>query len=185
MSSQTGIIKLSVPVDMSDHVRGAADASVTLVQYGDYECPDCGRAYPMVREIEKKLKTQLRFIFRHFPLMHVHPRALRAAEAAEAAGAQGRFWEMHDYLFKHQHALEDQHLSRYARKIGLDSARFDREMAERVHATRIQENYKKSLYVGGITGTPTFYINDLRHNDSVNLERMMAAIKRALDGAPQ
>jgi protein-disulfide isomerase len=183
MSSQPGDIKLSVPVNDGDHVRGAAGAPVTVVQYGDYECPDCGRAYPLVKEIEKKLRSQLRFVFRHFPLSHVHPRALRAAEAAEAAGAQGRFWEMHDFLFKHQHALEDQHLSRYARKIGLDGARFDREMAEHLYAARIQENYKRSLYAGGITGTPTFYINNLRHNDSMNLERMMAAIKRAIDGA--
>lgn len=179
MSGEPEIIKLMIPITERDHTYGPSTAPVTLVEYGDYECPYCGRAFPLIKELQKRRGEGLRFVFRHFPLTHVHPHALRAAEAAEAAAAQGRFWEMHDYLFKHQQALEDTHLSHYARKLGLDAARFDREMAEHLYAAQIQEDYNRSLYGGGVSGTPTFYINDVRHNDTVDLNRMLAAIDRA------
>jgi protein-disulfide isomerase len=180
MGDENGVNRLQTPVGERDHSQGPANAPVVLVEYGDFECPDCGRAFPMVKEIQKRLGIELRLVFRHFPNTRIHPHALRAAEAAEAAAAQGRFWEMHDYLFKHQSALEDKHLKHYARKIGLDTARFEHEMDAEHYAPRIKEDYYRSLYTEGITGTPTFYINGLRHNDSVNLERMMTAIKAGM-----
>ena len=116
-----------------DHVRGAVDGRVTLVEYGDFQCPYCGDAYPVVRALLKDFPW-LRFVFRHMPLSDLHPRALAAAEAAEAAGAQGRFWDMHDRLFENQHALSDEQLREHAAALGLDVERFDRELREGVHA---------------------------------------------------
>src|SRR5215213_1920134 len=111
---------LTPPVGDDDHAIGRADAPITLVEYGDFECPYCGRAYPIVKEVQSRYGDQMRFMFRNFPLTQIHPHAEHAAEAAEAAGAQGAFWEMHDALYEHQRALTDQHLAEYAAEIGLD-----------------------------------------------------------------
>src|SRR6187402_2647073 len=118
------VARLTMPVGARDHVQGPAEAPVTLVEYGDYECPHCGRAYPIVKAVQKRLGTQLRFVFRNFPLSNAHPNA----EAAEAAAAQGKFWEMHDLLFEHQDALEREDLLRYAADLGLDVKRFRSEL---------------------------------------------------------
>src|SRR5881396_2746169 len=115
---------LTLPVGERDHIQGPADAAVTLVEYGDYECPHCGRAYPIVKAIQKHMERKLRFVYRNFPLRESHPHAQCAAEAAEAAGAQGRFWEMHDRLFERQFALEDHNLLEYAAELGFDVDRF-------------------------------------------------------------
>jgi protein-disulfide isomerase len=178
MATDPVVVRLPRPVNDEDHSKGPANAPVTLVEYGDYQCPDCLRAFSIIAEIQKRMDGRMRFVFRHFPL-GIHPRALRAAEASEAAAAQGKFWEMYDTLFKHQQALEDRDLQQYAGKIGLDAARFEREMDEHKYAPRIQQEFHEALYGGGITGTPTFYINEVRHNDTANLERMLAAIQRA------
>src|SRR6476646_7201477 len=116
---------LTLPVSERDHIQGPADAPVTLVEYGDYECPHCGRAYPVVKAIQRHFGRRLRFVFRNFPLAEAHPHAAHAAEAAEAAAAQGRFWEMHDSLFEHQQALDDRHLVEYAGALGLDTSRLE------------------------------------------------------------
>ena len=124
-------VRLEPPVGDRDHVRGPATAPVTLVEYGDYECPYCGRAHPVVGELRERLGDRLRFVFRHFPLDSVHPRARHAAEAAEAAGAQDRFWEMHDLLYENQEDLGDEALRRYAAEVGLDLERFEEDLAPR------------------------------------------------------
>src|SRR5919199_5615233 len=112
--------QLPLPVAERDHIQGPSTAPVTLVEYGDYECPYCGAAHPIVKEVQRRLGDRLRFVFRHFPLTNVHPHAQHAAEAAEAAGAQGKFWAMHDTLFEHQRALDDAHLEEHAAALGLD-----------------------------------------------------------------
>src|SRR2546430_12426040 len=118
---------LTLPVSKRDHIEGPADAAVTLVEYGDYECPHCGRAYPIIKDIQRRMGRRLRFVYRNFPLRESHPHAQQAAEAAEAAGAQGKFWEMHDRLFERQFALDGEYLIEYAGDLGLDVARFRKE----------------------------------------------------------
>jgi protein-disulfide isomerase len=122
------VVKLNNPVTELDHASGPATAAVTLVEYGNFECIHCGRAYPVIKQVRKLLGDDLRFVFRHFPTVQTHPRALRAAEAAEAAAAQQEFWQMHDELFTHQGALEDRDLSRYAKHIGLNLERFTSDL---------------------------------------------------------
>src|SRR6059036_3950665 len=120
---QSRIARLVLPVGEGDHVRGPPNAPATLVEYGDYECPYCGLAHPIVKSVQAHLGRRMRFVFRHFPLTEIHPHALRAAEAAEAAGAQGKFWEMHDLLYENQNALHDEALAQYAESLGLDAGR--------------------------------------------------------------
>ena len=147
------VSRLSPPVGPRDHVEGSAAAPVTLVEYGDFECPHCGRAHPILKEVQRHFGKRLRFVFRHFPITTSHPHAEHAAEAAEAAAAQDHFWEMHDTLFEHQRALDDAHLEKYAQAIGLDVKRFDKEMEDGKHAARVREDFmtgiksKKSLNV--------------------------------------
>ena len=128
--------QLKPPVSDRDHAQGPADAKLTLVEYGDYECPHCGRAYPIVKAVQKRLGSRLRFVFRNFPLNNAHPHAQAAAEAAEAAAAQGKFWEMHDAIFENQGALETDDLLRYAEDLGLDVERFASELDREVHGDR-------------------------------------------------
>jgi protein-disulfide isomerase len=171
--------ELTLPVDEErDHIQGSREAPVTLVEYGDYECPYCGAAYPIVKEVQARLGDRLRFVFRNFPITTSHPHAEHAAEAAEAAAAQGRFWEMHDHLYEHQRHLEDHDLHGYAEELGLDVETFDRELAEHSHAARVREDFMSGAR-SGVNGTPTFYINGERHNDSYDLETLLAAIERA------
>ena len=170
---------LTVPVsDERDHVQGSARAPVTLVEYGDYECPYCGAAYPIVKEVQAAMAERLRFVFRNFPISTSHPHAEQAAEAAEAAAAQGKFWEMHDLLYEHQARLEDQHLRGYAEGLGLDVERFDRELAGHVHAGRVHEDFISGVR-SGVNGTPTFYVNGVRHDDSYDRDTLLAALQRA------
>jgi diadenylate cyclase len=173
---------LDTPVGDRDHVRGAATAPVTLVEYGDFECPYCGRMYPVVKELRKRAGDRLRVVFRHFPLDSVHPHARRAAEAAEAAAAQGRFWEMHDLLFENQDNLDDEALRRYAARLGLDMARFEDDLAERRHAPRVREDRLDGERTG-VEGTPTFFINGARYEGSLDLEGMLAAVEEAAGSA--
>jgi len=171
--------KLAVPIsEERDHVRGPLASPVTLVEYGDYECPFCGQAYYVVKDLERRAGNLMRFVFRNFPLTTVHPHAENAAEAAEAAGAQGKFWEMHDLLYENQQALKDEDLLEYAALVGLDIPRFVREMREGRYLNRIREDFLSGAR-SGVNGTPTFFINGLRHDGSWDLATLTAAIESA------
>jgi protein-disulfide isomerase len=170
---------LTVPVsDGRDHIQGSADAPVTLVEYGDYECPYCGAAYPIVKEVQARMGDRLRFVFRNFPITTSHPHAEQAAEAAEAAAAQGSFWDMHDALYENQKRLGDEDLRAYAEELGLDVERFAGELGEHVHEARVHEDFLSGVR-SGVNGTPTFYINGARHDDSYELETLLAAVEQA------
>lgn len=170
--------QLAAPVGPRDHVRGPEDAAVTLVEYGDYECPYCGKANAVVRELEKLVGDQLHFVFRHFPLSSVHHHAGLAAEAAEAAGAQGKFWEMHDVLFENQAALEPEDLVRHAEALGLDVERFARELATQTHAGKVREDFVSGAR-SGVNGTPRFFVNDKRHDGPLDMRSLLAAVEEA------
>jgi Na+/H+ antiporter NhaA len=173
------IIDLAAPVDPErDHIRGPADAPVSLVEYGDFECPYCGQAEPVVRELLRALGGEVRYVFRHLPLTDVHPHAQRAAEASEAAAAQGRFWEMHDLLFEHQDALEGRDLVRYAGELGLDTHRFADELRRREHAPRVAEDVADAD-ASHVTGTPTFFIDGRRHHGAYDVATLEAAVRAA------
>jgi protein-disulfide isomerase len=161
-----------------DHIQGPAEAAVTLVEYGDYECPYCGAAYPIIKELQTRMGDRLRFVFRNFPITTSHPHAEQAAEAAEAAAIQGPFWQMHDLLYENQKRLRDQDLRAYAENLGLDLDSFDKELAEHVHAARVREDFMSGVR-SGVNGTPTFYINGARHDDSYDPEILLAALERA------
>jgi protein-disulfide isomerase len=171
--------ELTLPVDADrDHIQGPAQAPVTLVEYGDYECPYCGAAYPIIKQVQSRMGDRLRFVFRNFPITTSHPHAEQAAEAAEAAGAHGRFWEMHDLLYENQQHLEQSDLRRYAEQLGLDGREFDEELAQHAHADRVREDFMSGVR-SGVNGTPTFYINGARHDDSYELETLLAALESA------
>jgi len=176
MTPAPDIPELSPPVSARDHAQGSADAPVTLVEYGDFECPHCGRAHPIIKMIQKHFGKRLRFVFRNFPIGTIHPHAQKAAEAAEAAGAQGKFWEMHDTLYEHQHALDDLHLARYADALKLDRARFDREMVAGANSSRVREDFLSGVR-SGVNGTPTFFINGLRYDGSWDPDALIAALE--------
>ena len=169
---------LTLPVSERDHIQGPLDAPVTLVEYGDYECPYCGQAYYVLQALEQQMGDLLCFVFRNFPLTSVHPHAERAAEAAEAAGAQGKFWEMYDMLYENQQALDDTDLLQYAAALGLDLDRFNRDMAEHRYAARIREDFMSGVR-SGVNGTPTFFINGTRYNGAYDLESLAEALIEA------
>jgi protein-disulfide isomerase len=179
-SGQSRVARLVMPVSERDHVQGPATAPATLVEYGDYECPFCGQAHPIVKAVQARLGPRMRYVFRPFPLTEIHPRALVAAEAAEAAGAQGRFWQMHDLLFENQPAFSDPDLVRYGTALGLDVPRFVTEVAERVYEPRIREDFMSGVR-SGVNGTPTFFINGIRHDgpwDVATLTNELLAVAR-------
>jgi len=175
--------KLSVPVNIgSDHIQGSINnAPVTLVEYGDYECPYTGMTYPVVKEIMREYgDKKICFVFRNFPLNDIHPHAQHAAEAAEAAAAQDKFWQMHDYLFEHQKALDDGHLLEYAQKVGLEDIRkFKDDVSRHVYAPLIEESLKGGID-SGVEGTPTFFINGVRYEDSFDLKTFSETIQMYL-----
>lgn len=152
---------LITPVGDADHVRGAMRAPLTLVEYGDFECPYCGMAYPIVKQVERDLGDELRVVFRHFPLREQHPHALHAAQASEAAAEQGRFWEMHDIIFEHQSALEDEDLVGYARDIGVDAVDVARALADDRYEKVVRAQFRDGVK-SGVNGTPTFFVNGTR-----------------------
>jgi protein-disulfide isomerase len=178
MSEHTPRLKL--PVGKKDHVQGSPDAKVTLIEYGDYQCPYCGEAHGIVKRVQEKFGSDLRFVFRNFPLTEVHPRAEFGAEMAESAADQGKFWEMHDFLYEHQSYLSNEEFFlKYAEKLGLDAQRIRKEIATHVHAPRIHEDFIGGVR-SGVNGTPTFFINDLRHNGDYQFETLVSAIENVL-----
>ncbi len=172
------IVDLAVPVDpRRDHVRGPAKAPVTVVEYGDFECPPCGQAEPAVRELLAD-DGDVRYVWRHLPLTDVHPHAQLAAEGAEAAAKQGKFWEMHDELLSHQGALFARDLIRYAGDLGLDVERFANDLARHAGSARIAEDVD-SADISGVSGTPTFFINGRRHYGAYDLGSLSDAVRAA------
>src|SRR5690348_14074201 len=170
---------LTPPVGRGDHAFGPPNAHVTLVEYGDFECPFCGRAYPELKRVLKQLGPKVRFVFRHFPVIAEHPHAQHAAEVAEAAAAQGKFWEMHDLLYQHQDALEDDDRLDYARQLGRDVERVQRELAAHVHAPHVKGDMVSGER-SGVSGTPRFFINGRPHEEPGDAKTLAAALKRAL-----
>ncbi len=169
------------PDEAVDHIRGPQLASVTLVEYGDFECPSCLQAYTALKVILPHFDGQIRFVFRHFPLRQPHPHAEMAAEAAEAAGAQGKFWPMHELLFTHHQHLKEKHLLDYARQLGLDIARYQNEMRDQVYLQRVQEHMLSGVRLG-VRSTPAFFVNGTLVDVSFRLQRLHEAIDKALQG---
>jgi protein-disulfide isomerase len=165
----------TLPDPERDHIYGSVDGSIKLLEYGDYECPFCAEAQPIVKEIQRRLGDDLLFAFRHFPLTNIHPYSEHAAEAAESAAAQGNFWGMHDTLFANQEALEDEDLATYAAELDLDETRLIREVTSSVYAPRIREDFKSGVR-GGVNGTPTFFINGERYDGARDLEHLLNAL---------
>ena len=175
--------RLTPPVSERDHVAGPLHAPLTLVEYGDYECPHCGRAYPIVKAVQRELGGQLLFVFRNFPLGESHPHARHAAEAAEAAAVQGRFWRMHDVLFEHQSALEDTDLVHYAEMLQLDAERIARDLRDGTYAQRVSDDVRSGAR-SGVNGTPTFFVNGVRYDGTWSVEDVFLHALRAAASAP-
>ncbi len=167
--------ELKQPVNQDDHHRGDLKSPVTLVEYGDFECEHCGNAYPVVGRLIEQIGDHLCFVYRHFPLKQSHPHAQQAAEAAEAAAAQGRFWQMHDLLFKNQEDLGMNRLVEMAQQIGLDVQRFKSELESGAYSSKVRDDFMSGVR-SGVNGTPTFFINGARYDGPVILEAMMEEI---------
>ncbi|HMG18777.1 MAG TPA: DsbA family protein [Gemmatimonadales bacterium] len=167
---------LTIPVGPQDHITGPATAPIILVEYGDFQCPYCREAYPIVKQVQEQLGDRLRFAFRNFPLTRIHQNAQHAAEAAEAAAAQGAFWQMHDRLFERQFALEDENLLEYARELGLNADRLAGELAAGTYRARVRDHFMSGVK-SGVNGTPTFFINGTRHDGSYDLATLLGALE--------
>jgi protein-disulfide isomerase len=159
-----------------DWILGSEDVPITLLEYGDFECPYCAMARPVLEGLVAEFPTDIRLIFRHFPISTTHPHARIAAESAEAAGAQGKFWEMHDMLFTHQDRLEFEDLRRYAHAIGLDLRRFDQEMRDHVYEDEVRRDFRRGIR-DGVNGTPSIFINGLRYDGPRDRRAILAAIQ--------
>ncbi len=175
---------LTISVHKDDHSQGPANAPVTLVEYGDYECPHCGRAYPIVKEVQKKMGERLRFVFRNFPISNIHPNAELAAEAAEAAGAQGKFWEMHDLLYENQDSLGGDLILQLAKTLHLNT----KQLTEDIEKRKYRDHVKKDFMGGvksGVNGTPTFFINEIRYDNSWDEDSLVSALEAAISNPPR
>jgi protein-disulfide isomerase len=170
-------VTLTPDISEQDHVQGPNDAPVTLVEYGDYQCSYCKRAYPIVKQVQSHFGSRLRFVFRNFPLRESHPQAVHAAEAAEAVGVQGRYWAMHDTLYENQRSLDDRSLIRYAKQLGVDEAQVAQALETDAFADRVQSDFISGIR-SGVNGTPTFFINGVRHDDGWDTRSLIAAIER-------
>jgi protein-disulfide isomerase len=174
-----GTGRLSAPVTDRDHLLGSPEAPVTIVEYGDYECATCGRAYWVLKDLLGEFGDDVAFVFRNFPRVDVHPRAETVAEALEAAAGQGRFWEMHDWFYEHQHELELIDLEEHAGVVGLDVERLRNDLRDRTYRDRVLADLETGR-ASGIGSTPTFFINGSRYDGAVDLASMTEAIKSAL-----
>jgi len=166
---------LSMPVTVRDHIEGSIDAPIVLLEYGDYECPDCLNAWPIVKQLRGAMGDRLGFAFRHYPQSSIHPHASAAAQAAEAAGSQGKFWEMHDLLFRNQKKLDQLDMTHLALQLGLEVYQFQADFERASHVQRIREDVQSGQQ-SGVGGTPTFYINGCHYRGAVDLPSMLKAI---------
>ena len=171
--------ELVQPVGRADHILGPSHAVVTVVEYGDFECPNCKLAAPAVKLLLQRFNGRVRFVYRHFPLEQVHPHALHAALAAEPAAAQGKFWPMHDLLFENQRHLELPALRRYAQQLELDMARYDAEMANELYLQRVRE-HRESGERSGVRGTPGFFVNQRIEDVSFGMQRLFDSVQGLL-----
>jgi protein-disulfide isomerase len=175
--------RLTMPIGDRDHSEGPSDAPLVLVEYGDYQCPYCEAAYPIVKRVQKELGSSLRFVFRNFPLTDSHPQAEWAAETAEAAAAQGKFWEMHDFLYENQRFMGDEaYFAKHETKLKLDATRIAREVAKGAYSPRIEEDYMGGIR-SGVNGTPTFFIDGVRYDGYPGVEPMVTSLKAAQKGS--
>ena len=177
--SQDQEIQLTVPVNDIDHVRGPKHAPVTIVEYADFECPNCKQAAPVVKLLLERFGDRVRYAYRHFPLEGVHPHAMHAAQASEAANGQGKFWQMHDLLFEHQNHLKLPQLHSYAEKLELDMARYTGEMDDEVYLQRVREHMEGASQ-SGVRATPTFFINGVIHDVSFGVHSLVDGVEAAL-----
>lgn len=175
-------MSLKIAVGEKDHIQGDSGAKCTLVEYGDYECPHCGRAYPIVKRVQKHFGKRLRFVYRNFPLNEAHPHAESAAETAEYAGTKGKFWEMHDLLFDNQAHLTMPHLHGYAERLQLDLPRFDASINDGIYLQRVRE-HQRSGKDSGVRHTPTFFVNGRVQDVSFGMQSLLGAVAAALEPA--
>lgn len=170
---------LKIPVGSNDHIQGNAKAACTLLEFGDYECPNCGAAYELVKEIQQHFGNRIRFVFRNFPMTRIHANAQAAAEVAEFADSHGQFWKMHDLLFENQTRLGEELFTELATKLSFDSSELHRALANKIFADRVAADFSGGVR-SGVNGTPTFYINSLRYDGAMDYETMVRAIEGAL-----
>ena len=175
MTDNKAAVKLTLPVSERDHIQGSNTAPVTLVEYGDYECPYCAQAYLIIKEVQERLGNKLRFVFRNFPVTSIRPRAYKVALAAEAAATQNRFWDMYDYLFKHGLTNTDENLRRSAAGLGLQMDKFDHDLNEQTHKVHLDEDIESGKS-SGVKNTPTFFINGDRYEGSWDLDSLLSAL---------
>ncbi len=175
MADSSAPTRLSIPVSDRDHIRGRADAPLTLLEYGDYECDYCGRAFPIVRKIRAHFGERLRFVFRNFPHAGIHPHASIAAQAAESAGLQGKYWEMHDMLYEHQSDLATADLVHYALRIGLEVYHFESDLSTQRFAKRVEMDHQSGID-SGVKKTPTFFIGDVKYEGEMAEGALIAAL---------
>jgi protein-disulfide isomerase len=171
--------KLSIAISAEDHIQGDLTAECILVEYGDYQCPSCGQAYPVVKKLQKHFGKRLSLVFRNFPLTQIHPWAEPAAEVAEFAGAQGKFWEMHDLLFENQQELSNALFLELADTLDLSPSKLQAAVAEQTHRARVRADFAGGIR-SGVNGTPTFFVNGERHNGPSEFGSLSEAIERVL-----
>jgi protein-disulfide isomerase len=170
--------KLRIAVNLDDHIQGDPTAECSLVEYGDYECPYCGEAYPIVKRLQKHFGKRLSLVFRNFPLAQIHPWAEQAAEVAEFAGAQGKFWEMHDLLYENQERLGEALFPKLAEKLGLSTSQLQTAIANQTYRARVRADFSGGAR-SGVNGTPTFFVNGQRHNGPFDFDSLSEAIELA------
>jgi protein-disulfide isomerase len=175
--------QLTPLVNSSDHIFGNPAAPVELVEYGDYECPYCGRAYPVVKDIQQQLGNDIKFVFRNFPLSNIHPHAFSAAVATEVAGLQGKFWEMHDIIFENQKTLEVENIFLFAMRLGLDAERFKNDIQQKALIDKVEKDFESGIR-SGVNRTPTFFINGQKFNGDWYGNELLQYLKAALTGVP-
>jgi protein-disulfide isomerase len=170
---------LKDPVSNNDYIQGGKNAMITLVEYGDYQCPYCGQAYPIIKQIQKHYGSKLRFVFRNFPLTEVHPLAMPAAQTAEYAGAEGLFWEMHDRIYENQSNLNIELLFALTESLNLSQAKLKEALTNQIFDHKIQKDFIGGVK-SGVNGTPTFYINNVRYSDPVEFQNLVSALDETI-----